>query len=342
MFRPVIRDPAVSLCFSFISGLLIAPRLYAVHVLGDTMEAGQGAAEQARRVGERVSRLELELARLENELEQARKTQQAWLTGAEGEARVGEQLRQLELQGWNVIHDVHWPGRPKANIDHIAIGPGGILVIDAKNWSGDVQIRDGELYQNGYTRKRETASALDQGAAVAALLEPQHRTLTQAWICLVGQPGVVGSTGAGVTVVGIEALVAAVRALPPVLEGAFIGAIHDYLKGVLTGPMSPAVATTALLDRPTAVSPVLAARRAAAARPVPVVRPHTTPRVPSRRPANRRRRKKEPGCLGAAWRLVLIAVVLWIGAGALQHVAEFLSTPPSQPLPGVVQPDMPG
>ncbi|WP_407923750.1 nuclease-related domain-containing protein [Arthrobacter cheniae] len=34
-------------------------------------------------------------------------------------------MRQLELQGWRMLHDVHWPGRPKANIDHIAVGPGG-------------------------------------------------------------------------------------------------------------------------------------------------------------------------------------------------------------------------
>ncbi len=52
-------------------------------------------------MGERVSRLETELA-------QARKAQQAWLAGAEGEARVGEQLRRLELQGWRMLHDVHW------------------------------------------------------------------------------------------------------------------------------------------------------------------------------------------------------------------------------------------
>ncbi|MHA7283688.1 nuclease-related domain-containing protein [Arthrobacter sp. TMS2-4] len=299
------------------------------------MEAGQGAAEQARRMGERVSRLE-------TELEQARKAQQAWLAGAEGEARVGEQLRWLEPHGWKVLHDVHWPGRPRANIDHIAIGPGGILIIDAKNWSGDVRLRNGELCQNGYTRKRETASLLEQCSAVAVLLEPQHRSMTKAWICLVGHPDLKGATVTGAIVVGIDRLVDAVLALPPVLEKPFVNAIHEYLEGLLAGPTSPAVSTTALLDRPPVESPLLAARRAAAAHPVASSRPHMPPRVRAATPASRRRRKKEPGCLGAMGRLVLLALVLWIGAGAFQQFAESLSTPPLHPAPGVVQPVVPG
>ncbi|MHA7181365.1 nuclease-related domain-containing protein [Arthrobacter sp. MDB2-24] len=308
------------------------------------MEAGQGAAEQAQRIGERVSRLEGEIERLEVELEQARKAQQAWLAGAEGEARVGEQLLQLELQGWRMLHDVHWPGRPKANLDHIAVGPGGVLVIDAKNWSGDVRMRDSELYQNGYIRKRETVSALEQCAAVAALLEPQHRSTAQAWICLVGQPDLVGATNVGVTVVGIDALVDAVRALPSVLEDEFVRAIHEYLKGLLAGPVSPAAATTALLDRPQGESSLLIARRAAAAYSASDGRPRAAPRMPAATPSNRRRRKNEPSCLGAMWRLVLLALVLWIGAGALQHVVVSSSTPPVQPSPSpsIVHPDLPG
>jgi hypothetical protein len=46
---------------------------------------------------------------------------------AEGEQRVGEQLRQLETSGWMVFNDVHWPSRPKANLDQILIGPGDVL-----------------------------------------------------------------------------------------------------------------------------------------------------------------------------------------------------------------------
>ncbi|MBG6225941.1 hypothetical protein IWX63_002524 [Arthrobacter sp. CAN_A2] len=295
------------------------------------MEAGQGAAEQARRMGERVSRLE-------TELEQARKAQQAWLAGAEGEARVGEQLRRLEPHGWRVLHDVHWPGRQRANIDHLAIGPGGILMIDAKNWSGDVRLRDGELSQNGYARKKETASLLEQCSAVAVLLEPQHRTMVQAWICLVGQPDLEGSTSTGGRVVGIDQLVDAVLALPPVLEEPFVNAIHDYLEELLAGSLSPAVATTALLDRSNASSAALSARRVAAARPTPVHRIQADPRVRSTRPVSRRRQRNQKGCLDALWCLVTLALVLLVCGGALQHIAGSLPAPPSPPVPGIEQP----
>lgn len=283
----------------------------------------------------------MRIARLEAELEQARKAQQAWLAGADGEARVGERLRQLEVHGWKILHDVHWPGRPKANIDHIAIGPGGVLVIDAKNWSGDARLRDGELTRNGFARKRETSSALDQCAAVAALLEPQHRNMTQAWICLAGQPDVAGLADSGVAVVGIDTLVERVVALPPVLENPFVEAIHDYLVGLLAGATSPVVATTALLDRADATSSVLAARRVSAARAVSTARPRADRAVQSARPA-KRRRNSQPSCLGAVWRLMGVALVLWFSAGALQHVAESLSTPPVPPSPEIVQPDTGG
>ncbi|MPY12083.1 NERD domain-containing protein [Arthrobacter bussei] len=285
------------------------------------MEAGQGAAEQARRAGERVSRLEAEL-------EQARRTKQAWLAGAEGEQRVGDQLSRLEAEGWAVLHDVHWPGRPKANLDHILVGPGGVLVIDAKNWSGDVRLRDGDLRQNGFSRRREMEKALDQGAAVAALLEPQHRTLTQAWICLVGQPELLPSPTGGVTILGMDHLVEAVRTLPPVLEPALVGVIHDYLHGLLAGPTSPAVATTALLTRPDAVSSALADRRAAAAGSDSMPRPRNTAPARSPRPSRRARRRNQPSCLGAFGRLVLLAVALLIGTIVLQSFAETISTPP--------------
>jgi hypothetical protein len=63
----------------------------------------------------------------------------AWKRDAEGEEHVGARLEQL-LDGSEVrlLHDRRVP-RSKSNIDHIAIGPGGITVIDAKNIRGKVR-----------------------------------------------------------------------------------------------------------------------------------------------------------------------------------------------------------
>lgn len=63
----------------------------------------------------------------------------AWKRGAEGEERVGARLEQLlDATEVRLLHDRRVPGR-KSNIDHIAIGPGGITVIDAKNIGGKVR-----------------------------------------------------------------------------------------------------------------------------------------------------------------------------------------------------------
>jgi hypothetical protein len=66
----------------------------------------------------------------------------AWKQGAEGEAATARALeRHLRRSNVIVIHDRRIPGRGRANIDHIAIGPGGITVIDTKSTRGQVQLR---------------------------------------------------------------------------------------------------------------------------------------------------------------------------------------------------------
>jgi hypothetical protein len=62
-----------------------------------------------------------------------------WDQGAEGEERLGAVLD--ATVGIVPLHDRRIP-RTKANIDHIAVGPRGVFVIDAKNYSGLVECRD--------------------------------------------------------------------------------------------------------------------------------------------------------------------------------------------------------
>jgi hypothetical protein len=45
-------------------------------------------------------------------------------------------LGSLERRGWAVLHDLAIPGI-QANIDHLVIGPGGVVVIDTKGPAGD-------------------------------------------------------------------------------------------------------------------------------------------------------------------------------------------------------------
>lgn len=64
-----------------------------------------------------------------------------WLKGAVGEEKFGAQLDSLCDQGVLALHDRSIP-RSKANIDHIAVTPNGVWVIDPKRYSGKVEIID--------------------------------------------------------------------------------------------------------------------------------------------------------------------------------------------------------
>jgi Nuclease-related domain len=206
------------------------------------MAAGDRASEKARRAGEHV-------ARLRQQLEQAERIERAWAAGAAGEALVAGKLDELARLGWLVLHDVHWPGRPKANLDHVLVGPGGVLVVDAKNWSGKVQVVNGILKQNGYSREKEVGSALQQSAALAAILEPQHRQLVQAWLCLIQQPELSALSSSGVQIHGLETISQAIAELPAVLDMADVHVIHAFLTEQLTAASSPTLLTTGNLDR---------------------------------------------------------------------------------------------
>jgi len=78
----------------------------------------------------------------------------AWATGASGEVRVAEILAACD--GVHALHDRRVPGS-KANIDHIAVSPSGVYVIDAKKYTGQIEARnvggwlreDFRLYVNG-------------------------------------------------------------------------------------------------------------------------------------------------------------------------------------------------
>jgi hypothetical protein len=56
----------------------------------------------------------------------------AWERGAIGEEMMAERLKDLP-DSWRVLHDRRIPGS-RANIDHIAVGPTGVWVVDAKRY----------------------------------------------------------------------------------------------------------------------------------------------------------------------------------------------------------------
>jgi hypothetical protein len=59
----------------------------------------------------------------------------AWNVGALGEERLGKGLDALVSDTIRLLHDRRSP-RSKANIDHLAVTPSGVYVIDAKRYRG--------------------------------------------------------------------------------------------------------------------------------------------------------------------------------------------------------------
>lgn len=100
---------------------------------------------------------------------------QAWSKGAAGERRLGAALSALasESNRIEVIHDRRIPGS-RANIDHIAITPAGVYVIDAKWYVGRIETRDRggffrsdvRLFVNGRDRTTLIDGMMGQVAAV--------------------------------------------------------------------------------------------------------------------------------------------------------------------------------
>lgn len=86
-----------------------------------------------------------------------------------GEASVAATLQALTVYGWRVLLDRQWP-RSAGNVDMVLVGPGGVVVVDAKKWS-EPRVEGGRLYR-GDADETDGLDALTSSVApvVAELL----------------------------------------------------------------------------------------------------------------------------------------------------------------------------
>ena len=295
------------------------------------MGAGDGAAEQSRLAAERVQRLK-------RQLDQAERATKSWDAGAMGERIVADRLSQLVPHGWFLLQDVHWPGRPKANLDHVLVGPGGVVVVDAKNWTGEVRVSGGVLWQGRFARTQSVEGALAQCAAVTSVLEPPHRRFVRPLICLAGQPDVFAITNADVAVAGVDRIVDAVLALPAVLDHQSVLGLYSHLARQLTqdpAPDSPALKSLTahrVVVTPSAVRPDASQHPPARHGTRPAVRPND--RQPTRQSAHGghgvyraasgtgRKTKAQQHAAGAMARLLCLAGVVVFAVYALPYFGQ--------------------
>ncbi len=184
--------------------------------------AGESAGAYARRQRERGERLI--------------RAAERWERGAAGEAETATHLEALRAQGWVVFHDVRWPGRPRANIDHIAVGPGGVFVIDSKNWAGSIAVRDDVLLQNGRRRESAVVGAGEAALAITGILGNLPATGV---LCFVRDEAVAG-WARDVMVCSTSTLADMLTSRPQVLHPSAVARVAGQLSSRLSSASEPA------------------------------------------------------------------------------------------------------
>jgi hypothetical protein len=141
-----------------------------------------------------------------------------WQRGAKGERRTARLLASLERHGWAVLHDLAIPGSA-ANIDHLAIGPGGILVIDSKQYRGRLRLDDYGMLWHGrhllVSTLRKVRWGADQADEVLGIADLQIPAI----VAVHGASVPWGRVHAdGATVVPARRVPELLQALPPILD----------------------------------------------------------------------------------------------------------------------------
>jgi hypothetical protein len=156
----------------------------------------------------------------------------AYGKGAEGERLTGRPLD--ELEGYVVLHDRKIPGS-KANIDHVAIGPAGVFVVETKNYTGEVTSRRDDLLVGGRRRTSIVEQTWREAVAVQGVLATllaEFATDVVPVLCIHGSR-VPRMTVQGVTVVGPRGLKRLITKAPRVFSDTTVRAMTDLAEGAL-------------------------------------------------------------------------------------------------------------
>lgn len=125
-------------------GCRAAPGAEAASPSAASVAGGSAARHYERKVAKRHASIRARYPRLGGvilALTDEPQSTRAWAKGAIGERKLGASLDQLASSGAVLLHDRRIPGS-MANIDHLAVTPSGVWVIDAKRYAGQVQKRD--------------------------------------------------------------------------------------------------------------------------------------------------------------------------------------------------------
>jgi Nuclease-related domain len=154
----------------------------------------------------------------------------AWRRGSVGERRTAQLLGPLERHGWAVLHDLAVP-RSRANLDHLVIGPGGVFVIDSKQYRGRLQLDPSGGLWHGRYPLAPTLQAVSFEADQAALILPDPGLAVVPIVAVHGAQVPWGKVVMdGVPVVSARRLPSMLCALPAVLGPERVAALADQAR----------------------------------------------------------------------------------------------------------------
>jgi Nuclease-related domain len=157
--------------------------------------------------------------------------ERAWRVGADGEEAVGARLASLEPHGWRILHAVN-VGTRGSDIDHVAVGPGGVYTLNTKTHLGHrMTVYEHAILVDGHNQpylrnsRHEAARAtrlLTQACGFAVTAMPLIVVLCDA-LTVRHQP-------ADVQVVGRRDIALWLRKRPAVLAAVEIDAIWEHAR----------------------------------------------------------------------------------------------------------------
>jgi Nuclease-related domain len=154
----------------------------------------------------------------------------AWRRGAAGERRTARLLDPLERQGWVVLHDLAVPGS-RANIDHLVIGPGGVFVIDSKQYRSRLQLDPSGRPWHGRYPLASTLRAVSFEADQAAQVLPDPGVAVLPVVAVHGAQVPWGKVVIdGVPVLPAKRLPSMLRQLPAVLGPERVADLADQAR----------------------------------------------------------------------------------------------------------------
>ncbi len=113
-----------------------------------------------------------------------------YFKGARGEEMAAGELAHLPA-AWTVFNGVLLPnGR---DVDHIAVGPQGVFVVETKHWRGEVAIENGQVVAEGRVIQKSPILQVRQAVAAVAEVLGQPLASVNGILCFAGRQFASGS-----------------------------------------------------------------------------------------------------------------------------------------------------